>query len=440
MASDSFTRANESPLASPWGAWGSYATCRLVSNAVMNSPASDGDAGCAHTTSAAHDSEWVYVSGTADGGPAIHCDTGPDGYLMTNYDATNCYMFRIDNGSFTELGFVAGSYVATQAQRLRRSGANVIYSRNGTDVLTRSDSTYTTTGKDGAFLYAGNLVLDSFDNHLGGTAYAPPMDQGAYALTGQAVALTATRVASAAQGAYVLTGQAVGLSMGPALPLAQGAYALTGQILTLTAPALGHPLALDAGSYSMMGSDAAVDIVMSLAAGSYALTGTAVVLAAAVKITLVAGAYALTGQSLATLADRVLPLDQGAYALSGTDLEFSFTTATPLLAIDTGLYSLTGTDLGTLFSGAAGFDSGSYLLTGTDLGLLVTRSLPLAQGAYALTGTDVGLDLHSPAPSLALDTGLYTLNGRQVSIYGPLGPGGGVVGFFHTLPFNWWTK
>ncbi len=73
----------------------------------------------------------------------------------------------MDNGSFTQLGSqVTNTYVTTQAQRLRRSGNDVIYSQAGVDVITRTDTTYTTTGNDGAFIFAADLILDSWTNNV----------------------------------------------------------------------------------------------------------------------------------------------------------------------------------------------------------------------------------------------------------------------------------
>lgn len=109
-------------------------------------------------------SQCVYKSGTADGGPAIECSSDGDMEFTTAYDG-NSYIFRTDNGSFTQLGAnLAGvGYTANDILQLRRSGGNVIYKKvGGGDLMTRADSTYAGTGCPGLFLYAGNLAVDGW--------------------------------------------------------------------------------------------------------------------------------------------------------------------------------------------------------------------------------------------------------------------------------------
>lgn len=352
MASDDFNRANESPLASPWGPWGSLGTCRLVSNAVQNSAGSDTDSGCLHTTSAAGDSDWIYTSGTTDGGPAIHCSTGPDGYFMTAYNAVNTFMFRLDNGGFTQLGAeIVGVYVSTQRARLRRSGNDLIYSFNGADLMTRTDTTYT-GGNDGAFEYAANLILDGWTNNAGGTSYTLAMGQGSYALAGQATAVRADRRITAAQGSYALSGQAVALQHAHKIIIDQGAYALSGQAVTLIGPELAYSLSMDPGSYALTGSDAAVDIEMAMESGSYALTGNAVGLAYGHNIQAAQGSYSLSGQAVGLTATRRITIDVGAYALTGVDVGLEQHAPAPILAAETGFYAMSGNQLSFQYSGA----------------------------------------------------------------------------------------
>lgn len=169
MASDNFNRANADPIGAPWAGWGSFATCEIESNAVRNSAHADGDAGMLYSSSNVPDSQLDYVSGTADGGPAIHCAAGPDGYLETNYDATSLMVYRLDDGGFTFLGQVAGVYTAGQPNRMRRSGNNIIASKNGADVVTVTDTTYTgTSGSPGFFSYAGTLIQDNWTDGIAG--------------------------------------------------------------------------------------------------------------------------------------------------------------------------------------------------------------------------------------------------------------------------------
>lgn len=188
MASDNFNRANQNPIGAPWGAWGSFDTCRIVSNAVQNSSGTDAASGLIYTTSTALLSQWRYVSGTTDGGPAVCCQAGASsGYFLTNYDATVIYMFRVDAGGYTQIATVAGVYAAGDILAIRRVGATVIGSRNGSDILSVSDSTYL-TGNPGAFFFASNLVLDDWTDGVANVSndnYAPFYGPGMPMLTRQ---------------------------------------------------------------------------------------------------------------------------------------------------------------------------------------------------------------------------------------------------------------
>lgn len=175
MASDNFNRANESPLGSPWASWGSYGALRVVSNACQNSAGSDAESGMLYNSSSANSSQVDYISGTTDGGPSLHCGPGPDGYLVTAYNAVEVFIFRVDDGGYTELGHTTGVYVATQPNRLRRSGASLIASVNAVDLVTVSDSTYI-GGSPGVFAYAGNIIQDNWtDGIAGDTLFAQVM-------------------------------------------------------------------------------------------------------------------------------------------------------------------------------------------------------------------------------------------------------------------------
>lgn len=368
MASDDFSATN-SPLASPWtGFGGSFGGMRSVSGGCRNVAGSDGDAGAYYSSSSATESQVDYVSGTTDGGPALHMGPGPDGYVDTAYDGAIIYAFRLDDGSYSsELGHATGVYVAGQPVKKRRSGSNLITSVSGVDILTVTDNTYT-GGSPGIFGYAGNFIVDNWTDNAGGTAYSLTMDSGSYALTGQSAGLRAARRMTAAAGSYALSGQVALVRLGRKLVAEAGSYVLTGQDVTLEGPTVGYSLTMDAGSYTLTGSDAAADYAITLQSGSYGLTGNAVGLTRSGRVLAEQGTYALSGQALAIRVDRVLQL---------------------------------------------------------------------ASGSYSLTGNDVGLDQHDPSTSLSLETGIYTLSGQQVSLFGP---GDSNADIFRNLPLTWWTK
>lgn len=339
MASDDFSATN-SPLASPWTSFGgSFGGLRSVSGGVRNVAGSDTDAGAWYSSSSATSSQMDYVSGTTDGGPALHMGTGPDGYVITAYDGAIIYAFRLDDGSYSsELGHATGVYVAGQPTKLRRSGGNLITSVNAVDKLTVTDSTYT-GGSPGIFSYAGNLIQDNWTDGAS-SSYTLAMGQGSLALNGQAVSIKATRRMSAAQGSYALSGQAVTVKYGPKTALAQGAYALTGQAVTLVGPIVGYSLSLAQGAYSLVGSDATADYAMSIGMGAYALSGQNVGLGLGHKMAAGQGSYALTGQILNFSKTNRLLAVSASYALTGQDLAFDQTVFS--LPLESGQYSLQG--------------------------------------------------------------------------------------------------
>jgi hypothetical protein len=309
---------------------------------LRNSAGSDSESGTLYGSSSAQSSQLDYVSGTTDGGPALHCGTGPDGYLVTAYNAVEVFIFRVDDGGYTELGHATGVYTAGQANRIRRSGGDLIYSKNGSDLFSVSDSTYT-GGSPGAFSYAGDLIQDNWTDGASSAAYTLTAEQGSYALTGQATGLRAARRITATQGSYALNGQAVALRMGRAsLTAAQGSYALNGQSVTLTGPEVSYSLTMEQGSYAYTGSDAAVDSEINIESGSYALNGNDVALRVGRKTSMAQGSYSLNGQALAIRVARTMTMGQGSYALSGQSVQLTQHDPTPVITMETGSYTLDG--------------------------------------------------------------------------------------------------
>jgi hypothetical protein len=79
----------------------------------------------------------------------------------------------------------------------------------------------------------------------------------------------------------------------------QGSYTLTGQVATFLAPT--EILNAEFGTYSLLGSEGAVDVEMNADQGAYALSGQVADIENPKTLTAVQGAYALTGQN-ATLS------------------------------------------------------------------------------------------------------------------------------------------
>ena len=153
MASDNFTRANESPIASPWAVPTGFGTMKLASNAVTATTAST-DSACRYTLSTATDSQvTIGTVGSSDGGPAIF-DASGNGY-SANGAGGNISVLRFAGGAFSAtIGSTAGSWASGNTVRIRRVGNTLVVSINGADVLTSaSDTTYMT----------GNPAIHNFD-------------------------------------------------------------------------------------------------------------------------------------------------------------------------------------------------------------------------------------------------------------------------------------
>jgi len=168
------------------------------------------------------------------------------------------------------------------------------------------------------------------------------------------------------------------------------------------------------------------NVVLSAAAGSYAITGAAAGLGpgyqltgfpatfvtggGAVTLTAAAGSYALTGSAAALVYSATITAAAGSYALTGS-------------AIGLGLgYKLTGS-AAAFVVGVAGVTTlpaaaGSYALTGTAAGFLTPFNLPAAAGAYTLTGSDATLRV-SGNFVLSAAAGSYTLTGTAAAFIPP---------------------
>lgn len=183
MASDNFNRADANPLDGNWTTVSGIAALKIVSNAVLGT-STNTSCGARHNVSTVADSQVTVSakpSGNVDSGPALFQTGAFNGYTFSNYTGSDLFIFRVDGGSFNNIATVAGvTVVAGDVLRLRRSGANVIGSRNGVDVLTVSDSTYTNV-VPAIFCYDGVCSVDDWTDGASAAAsslllpYRPPM-------------------------------------------------------------------------------------------------------------------------------------------------------------------------------------------------------------------------------------------------------------------------
>ena len=241
-------------------------------------------------------------------------------------------------------------------QLLKRQSRRIfVAASTGSYTLTAAQGSYSLTGQDVALLASRSLAAAQGSYTLTGQdaallrLFTLTAAQGSYSLSGQAVALAASRLIAAGQGSYTLTGQAVGLLASWVLAAGQGAYALTGQAAGLTYTPLG--------SYSLLAD---------------------------------AGSYTITGQSVGLLASRLLAAAAGSYSLSGQDVGLTYTPAGAS-------YTLTA-------------DVGGYALTGHDIAFARTYVLTAASGSYTLTGRAVTFS-YSGAPTATVQDMLRTARG-----------------------------
>ena len=132
--------------------------------------------------------------------------------------------------------------------------------------------------------------------------------------------------------------------------------------------------------------------IITAAAGSYALTGTAASLERGRVVVAAAGSYALTGTAASLERGRDVNADAGSYALTGTATSLEYGRE---VVADVGAYALTGVDAGLV--GSVGdktlaVDAGSYALTGTEAALESGYVITAAPDAYALTGSGAALE------------------------------------------------
>jgi len=140
------------------------------------------------------------------------------------------------------------------------------------------------------------------------SGYTLTADQGSYTLTGQTTGTLFARIFAADQGSYTLTGQATAFSYSTA-----------------------SSLTAEFGSYTLVGSNALVDVSMNAEQGSYTLTGQ------------------VTGLTYSALNVYTIAADQGSYTLNGQTVNTLFNLK---VFADVGSYNLTGRQVGLVWSGA----------------------------------------------------------------------------------------
>ncbi len=113
----------------------------------------------------------------------------------------------------------------------------------------------------------------------------------------------------------------------------------------------------------------------------------AVVSFSGIVLSAAAGSYSLTGTASTPLHGFVLGAASGSYALTGTAATPTYDTTKKIIA-DAGSYSLTGSSASLLHGWLPSAGSGSYSLTGSAATAVYSKILTVDSIMYTLTGSD----------------------------------------------------
>ena len=181
-----------------------------------------------------------------------------------------------------------------------------------------------------------------------------PLASATLADTGAVAAVQYSLTADA--GSFALAVQAAGFTKDVLIDLAAGSFALAGQDVNLSVSE-----AFETGSFALSGQDVSFEVGEFFGAGGFLLTGQDAGLIKSVKLSLNAGSFSSSGQDANLKINRVISAEAGAFALTGQAT--SFTKATSV-SLDAGSFTLTGSDIDLIISEGAG--TGLFTLNGQD--------------------------------------------------------------------------
>jgi hypothetical protein len=167
-----------------------------------------------------------------------------------------------------------------------------------------------------------------------------------------------------------------------------------------------------AGSYAISGTAAllAAGRTFNAEAGSYAVSGAAAILACGRFINAETGSYALSGAAASLLGNRALLADPGALAITGANATLA---AGLMFNAEAGSYEITGADA-TLSKGfVIVAESGTYVLTGTAASLLADRMIEAEAGSYEITGAEATFN---HGYNLNAESGVYAITGVTATL------------------------
>lgn len=239
-------------------------------------------------------------TGGTNGSAAVIQATSNSATSTTSVSTTLAAFGSTNNGTFGSMGTYGGG-VSTMTVG---TGFTALANNPGgfstdTSQLTeyRTDNDTTVDGSVDTSVDALGIIGIEVKAAAGGT-YTIVAEQGSYTLTGQDLGLLYPRTMTAEQGSYSLTGQNTNLNYNAAITMAA-----------------------EYGLYTLVGSNALVDVSMNAEQGSYTLTGQAATLTYTQlnNFSIVAdqGSYVLTGQATNLLFGSRLVAGQGSYTLNG---------------------------------------------------------------------------------------------------------------------------
>jgi hypothetical protein len=180
-------------------------------------------------------------------------------------------------------------------------------------------------------------------------------------------------------------------AVGFPLTLAAGSFTVSGQAVTTR---YGHKLPIEAAAFTLSGQDIDLDHVTQNSVGSPGFLphiGLVMDLSSGVfALPLATGTFTLTGNAIATPTGFAMPLGTGSFVLTGAPADVDI---------------------------EENLDAGSFAVSGQTLALARTyTSLALGTGSFALTGQQVSLNYEQVGGlALSLQTASYTLSGQALT-------------------------
>lgn len=181
LAQDSFTRANETPLAAPWTDGGQPVTFNLIANALTSSDLNN-DCAAFNTRAAWPANQYSQCQGTVTGtagggsgvGPGVRMATGRNSYAITiDHAATNnVVLAKFVGGTVTVLWTRTQAFTNGDILSLEVVGTTLIGRVNGTAIGAAVTDAALATGSPGVY-YSSVETAASVDNWEGGELTQP---------------------------------------------------------------------------------------------------------------------------------------------------------------------------------------------------------------------------------------------------------------------------